>query len=127
MEQIVFWGPWNKVAGRDEFDVGIWDDDGNLSRHGEAVLSLLNDRWRTDTSVVTNKHRSAALRVHHGDFIAEWTQHGKVFHARFRVEPGERAQHVVLFGPSQHSETARSPAGLVPLRLRANKSISTGT
>ena len=65
-------------------------------------LSLLNDRWRTDTSVVTGSHRSAALRVHHGDYIAEWTQHGKMFHARFRVEPGEGAQHVVLFGASHH-------------------------
>ncbi len=104
VEQIVFWGPWNKVAGRDEFDVGIWDDDGNVSRHGEAVLSLLNDRWRTDTSVVTGRQRSAALRVHHGDYIAEWTQHGKMFHARFRVEPGDGAQHVVLFGPRRRAD-----------------------
>jgi hypothetical protein len=100
VEQIVFWGPWNKVAGRDEFDVGLWDDDGNLSRHGEAVLSLLNDRWRTDVSVVTGRHRSATLRVHPGDYIAEWTRRGKVFHARFRVEPGEGPQHVVLLGDS---------------------------
>ena len=107
VEQIVFWGPWNKVAGKDEFDVGIWDDERNLSRHGEAVLSLLNDRWRTDTDVVTDPHRKATLRVTHGDYIAQWTHHGRTFHARFSVEPGEEAQHVVLFTPSKHRSTDR--------------------
>ncbi|MBK6512263.1 MAG: hypothetical protein IPG06_24350 [Haliea sp.] len=51
VEMIVFWGPWNKVAGRDEFNVGFWDNDRAITRHGEAVFSLLNDRWRTNLTV----------------------------------------------------------------------------
>ncbi len=88
VEQIVFWGPWNKVAGRDEFNVGFWDNDRNLSRHGAAVLSLLNDRWRTDVEAVTDASGAVELTATHGEHVAEWTVDGAPVHASFRVEPG---------------------------------------
>ncbi len=99
VEQIVFWGPWNKVAGRDEFDVGFWDDDGNLSRHGEAVLSLLNDRWRTRVSATSGARGTIGLRAHPGDYVAEWTVDGRSVHARFRMEAGAGTARVVLVAP----------------------------
>ncbi len=84
VEQIVFWGPWNKVAGRDEFDVGFWDDDRNPTRHGEAVFSLLNDRWRTNELIRVGKSGRAELQAVFGEYIAEWTVEGKPYYATFR-------------------------------------------
>ena len=40
VEQIVFWGLWNKVAARNYLQHGLWDDAGISPRHGEAVVSL---------------------------------------------------------------------------------------
>jgi endo-1,4-beta-xylanase len=99
VEQIVFWGPWNKIAGRDEFDVGLWDDDRNLSRHGEAVLSLLNDRWRTDRIVTADSRGLAELPAHLGAYVAEWSADGLPVHARFRVAPGAGPASIALIDP----------------------------
>ncbi|MGH7787512.1 MAG: threonine synthase, partial [Candidatus Binatia bacterium] len=88
VEQIVFWGPWNKVAGRDEFDVGLWDNDRVITRHGAAVLSLLNDRWRTDVDAVADADGVVELTATYGEHVAEWTVGGAPVHAAFRVEPG---------------------------------------
>jgi endo-1,4-beta-xylanase len=96
VEQIVFWGLWNAVAGRDEFDVGLWDDAGALSRHGEAVVSLLNDRWRTDTTALTDADGAAELRATHGDYVAQWTHDGQTHHTTFRVGPGEGTAVVAI-------------------------------
>jgi GH35 family endo-1,4-beta-xylanase len=88
VEQIVFWGPWNTVAGRDEFDVGLWDEARQLTRHGEAVLSLLNDRWRTQVHAVADASGVVEFTATHGEHIASWTADGTPVHARFRVAPG---------------------------------------
>ncbi len=62
VEQIVFWGLWNKVNARNYLHHGLWDDDGTLTRQGEAIVSLLNDRWRTRAVVDRRRarHRRAA-------------------------------------------------------------------
>jgi endo-1,4-beta-xylanase len=88
VEQVVFWGPWNKVAGRDEFDVGFWDDDRQITRHGAAVLALLNDRWRTDVTAVTDANGAVELVATHGTHVAQWDVDGQPVHARFEVIPG---------------------------------------
>jgi hypothetical protein len=71
----VFWGPWNAVAGRDEFDVGFWDDARQLTRHGEAVLSLLNDRWRTQVEALADASGVVEFTATHGEHVAGglWT------------------------------------------------------
>ncbi|MDG2305407.1 MAG: endo-1,4-beta-xylanase [Candidatus Binatia bacterium] len=99
VEQIVFWGLWNKVAGRDEFDVGFWDDDRNISRHGAAVFSLLNDRWRTELTGTTDANGFLETSATHGDYVARWEEEGTPVHARFSVRPGVGTLNVVLVGP----------------------------
>jgi hypothetical protein len=96
VEQVVFWGPWNKVAGRDEFDVGFWDDDRNLTRHGEAVLSLLNDRWRTDVIAVADASGTVELAATHGEHVAEWSVAGAPVHAAFTVAPGQGSATIAV-------------------------------
>ncbi len=85
VEQIVFWGAWNKIAGRDEFDVGFWDDDRNITRHGAAILALLNDRWRTRSIETADADGLVELRATIGDYAADWEVDGQPVHARFRV------------------------------------------
>ncbi len=99
VEQIVWWGLWNAVAGRDEFDVGIWDDDRNLSRHGEAVVSLMNDRWRTVVTATTDAAGRVEIQATHGDYRAGWMENGQPVHAAFRVGPGPAVLNVALVGP----------------------------
>lgn len=99
VQRIVFCGPWNAVAGRREFDVGLWDDAGELSRHGEAVLSLINDRWRTDVTVKPHWRRSVRLEAVRGDYAAQWSVKGEPVYATFSVSRGHGARRVVLVEP----------------------------
>jgi GH35 family endo-1,4-beta-xylanase len=99
VEQVVFWGPWNEVAGRDEFDVGFWDDDRQLTRHGAAVLSLLNDRWRTDITDVSDANGVIELTATHGAHVAEWSVDGQPRHVSFEVIAGSGAAAVAVTGP----------------------------
>ncbi len=89
VEMIVFWGPWNKVAGRDEFDVGFWDEERNVTRHGEAVFSLLNDRWRTHVTATPRSDGRFEIDAFYGDYVAQWTVDGEPRHARFTVSPDD--------------------------------------
>jgi len=99
VEQVVFWGPWNKVAGRDEFDVGIWDDDGNLSRHGAAILSLLNDRWRTRAVLTSDANGVVEIPdATLGEYVATWTAGGQPRHARFTLERGPGGATIAVGG-----------------------------
>ncbi|CAA0100703.1 Anti-sigma-I factor RsgI6 [Halioglobus japonicus] len=86
VEMVVFWGPWNKVAGRDEFNVGFWDDDRAITRHGEAVFALLNDEWRTNVTVTADADGQIELTAFYGDYIAYWTVDGTTYHVPFTVE-----------------------------------------
>lgn len=99
VEQIVFWGLWNEVAGRDEFDVGLWNDDKTISRHGAAVFSLLNDRWRTEITGTTDADGFLEVDASHGDYVAEWIHDGQTVHARFAVRPGGERLTVALTPP----------------------------
>jgi len=98
VEMVVFWGPWNKVAGRDEFDVGFWDEDRNVTRHGEAVFSLLNDRWRTRVTATPRSDGRFEIDAFYGDYVAEWTVDGRTVHAEFSLRPDEPAR-IALYTP----------------------------
>lgn len=99
VEMVVFWGPWNKVAGRDEFDVGFWDDDRNVTRHGEAVFSLLNDRWRTNVSVTPGADGRFEIDAFYGDYVAQWTVDGESYHAEFTVDRDAPVPGIALYSP----------------------------
>jgi endo-1,4-beta-xylanase len=99
VEQVVFWGPWNKVAGRDEFDVGFWDDDRQITRHGAAVLALLNGRWRTDVEAVSDAYGTVELVATHGTHAAQWDLDGQPVHALFAVPPGSTTATIAIAGP----------------------------
>ena len=99
VEQIVFWGLWNKVSARNYLQQGLWDDAGVLSRHGEAVVSLLNDRWRTRAAVVADAAGMVALQATLGEYVASWQEDGAPVHVRFRVERGAGAAVVAAVGP----------------------------
>ena len=91
VEQVVFWSLWNKVAARNQLEHGIYDDtrDGTLTRHGAAVMSLINDRWRTRETVTLDASGAAELRVTLGEYVAKWIEDGEQKEARFRVDRGD--------------------------------------
>lgn len=96
VEEIIFWNFWNPLGPRSRLDLGLYDDAGNLSRHGEAIFSLLNDRWRTRLTAASNATGAVEFRGTLGDYVAQWdTPEGPVF-ARFEVPPGEGPYRVVL-------------------------------
>ncbi len=88
VEQIVFWGLWNKVNARNHLHHGLWDDDGTITRHGAAVASLLNDRWRTRATMTADASGAVALRATIGEYVASWPENGQPAYVRFRVEQG---------------------------------------
>jgi GH35 family endo-1,4-beta-xylanase len=88
VEQIVFWGLWNKVNARNHLHHGLWDDDGTITRHGAAVASLLNDRWRTRATLAADASGAVTLRATIGDYVASWERNGQPVYVRFRVQQG---------------------------------------
>lgn len=96
VEQVVFWGLWNKVTARNYLQVGLWDDAGDLSRTGAAVVSLLNDRWRTRATMTADAHGSIALRATLGHYIASWEENGQPVHVELDVERGPGTKVVAV-------------------------------
>jgi endo-1,4-beta-xylanase len=101
VEQVVFWSLWNKIAARNQLQHGVFDDtrNGTLTRHGEAIVSLINDRWRTRETVTTDGDGVAELRVTLGDYLAQWTESGNPREVRFRVGRGDGALTVAVVDP----------------------------
>jgi GH35 family endo-1,4-beta-xylanase len=99
VDMIVFWGPWNKVAGRDEFNVGFWDNDRNITRHGEAVFSLLNNRWRTAVTVTAGDDGRFEMPAFFGDYVAYWTVDGVTYNARFSIASADEHAGIALQTP----------------------------
>jgi endo-1,4-beta-xylanase len=99
VEQIVFWSLWNKVAARGELNAGLWDDAGVLTRHGEAIVSLLNDRWRTRAVATADAHGIVELRATLGDYVASWDDSGSPVHVDFRVDRGPGTAVVAAVAP----------------------------
>ena len=100
VEQVVFWSLWNKVAARNQLQHGVFDDtrDGTLTRHGAAIISLMNDRWRTVETLVTDETGAVELRVTLGQYIAQWTAAGQDYEVRFDVNRGPGPLTVAIVG-----------------------------
>ncbi len=98
VEQVVFWSLWNKLGPRSHLNLGVYDDEGNLNRHGEAILSLINDRWRTRAEVTTDDSGTAELQVTLGTYVAQWTSESGPVHIRFHVGRGPGRLTVAAVG-----------------------------
>ncbi len=99
VEQVVFWALWNEVAARNYLQSGLWDDAGVLTRQGEAVVSLLNDRWRTHAVVTADAHGIVELRATLGDYVASWNDGASPVHVDFRVDRGPGTAVVAAIVP----------------------------
>ena len=95
VEEIIFWNFWNPLGPRSRLDLGVYNDDGNLSRHGEAILALVNDRWRTQVEGFTDGRGVIEMHATHGDYVAQWTTPEGPRHVRFSVSAGSGALDVV--------------------------------
>jgi hypothetical protein len=88
VEEVIFWNFWNPLGPRSRLNLGIYGDDGNLTRHGEAILYLLNDRWRTRVASRTAADGSVAFAATLGAYVAQWDTPGGPVHVRFEVAAG---------------------------------------
>jgi len=95
VEEIILWNFWNPLGPRSHLNLGIFGDDRNPTRHGEALLSLLNDRWRTDVQGTTGADGALELRATHGQYLAQWDTGAGPVHVRFEVLPGPGTLDVV--------------------------------
>lgn len=105
VEEIIFWSLWNKLGPRSHLTLGVFDDDGSLTRHGEAIVSLLNDRWRTREESVTDERGVVELRATLGSYVAQWDTPDGPVHVRFHLGRGPRELDVVAV----HSPNRRTP------------------
>lgn len=112
VEEIVFWSLWNKVAARRQLLHGVFDDtrDGTLTRHGEAILSLMNDRWRTVETVTADDTGAVELRVTLGEYVATWEGPEGQREVRFAVEKGPGTLRVAVVGEATVESTYRGQA-----------------
>lgn len=95
VEEIIFWNFWNPLGPRSHLDLGVFGNDGKPTRHGEAILSLLNDRWRTRLDATTDDRGTIAFRATLGEYIAQWDTVAGPVHVRFRVRRGPDGLDVV--------------------------------
>ncbi|MEM1111739.1 MAG: endo-1,4-beta-xylanase [Pseudomonadota bacterium] len=96
VEEIIFWNFWNPLGPRSRLNLGIYDDDGNLSRHGEAILSLLNDRWRTRVTARAEDDGYISFTATLGSYIAQWVSSEGPVHTHFEIKPGPGVLDVVV-------------------------------
>ena len=80
--------------------MGFWDNDRNITRHGEAVFSLLNDRWRTRVTIESDSNGELTLDAYYGAYVAEWSVDGQPYHANFRLDPDSPNPPIALTTPS---------------------------
>lgn len=95
VEEIIIWNFWNPLGPRSHLNLGVYGDDRTPTRHGQAILSLLNDRWRTHVEGVTDAQGAIDLRAIHGDYVAQWDAPEGPVHVYFRVPRGAESLQVV--------------------------------
>jgi hypothetical protein len=71
--QFGFWSLWNGVSGKSDYDVGLYDDEKQITPMGQAVMHLLNDRWRTRTTTTVGADGALSLPAAAGEYLVQWT------------------------------------------------------
>jgi len=87
--QFGFWSLWNGVSGKSDYDVGLYDDEKQITPMGQAVMHLLNDRWRTRTTTTVGADGALSLPAAAGDYLVQWTADGQTYRAAFEFTLGE--------------------------------------
>ena len=88
------------MTARSQLQVGLYDDAGVLTRHGEAVMSLLNDRWRTHEVTTADADGFVAVQATLGDYAASWDDGGAPVHVTFRIDAGPGTATVAAVPPA---------------------------
>ncbi len=96
--QFGFWSLWDEVSGKNDYDVGLYDDDKNITPMGHAVMHLLNDRWRSRVSGTVGEDGRVRLRAAAGDYLAQWSLAGQTFSAAFELPIGTEPVVLQLVG-----------------------------
>ena len=99
--QFGFWSLWDGVSGKKDYDVGLYDDDKQITPMGKAVMHLLNDRWRTRALETLGTDGRLSLRAAAGDYLVQWTVDDQSFFAEFTLPSGEEPVVMELVGTSE--------------------------
>jgi len=98
VREIIFWGFYTgRHWAPERYDAGIWSLDHTPTRHGEAALSLLNDRWRTNMRVRTDDGGRARIRAFYGEYVVNWEIDGQAYHACFAFSGNNSLSSIRLF------------------------------
>lgn len=89
VEEVIFWNFWNPLGPRSRLDLGLYSEDRSLTRHGEAILSLLNDRWRTRLTTQLDDDGTVTFTGTIGKYVAQWITPDGPVHVQFDVPRGE--------------------------------------
>ena len=97
--QFGFWSLWNGVSGKSEYDVGLYDNEKQITPMGQAVMHLLNDRWRTRTTSTVGADGALSLAAAAGEYLVQWTVDGQTYGAAFELALGEAPVVMELLAP----------------------------
>ena len=113
--QFGFWSLWNGVSGKSDYDVGLYDDEKQITPMGQAVMYLLNDRWRTRTTTTVGADGALTVPAAAGDYLVQWTADGQTYRAAFEFTLGETPVVIELVAPADHSLSTASCADVFRL------------
>lgn len=99
VEQFGFWSLWNGVSGKRDYDVGLYDDDKQITPMGNAVMHLLNDVWRTRTTTTVGDDGLVELNAAAGDYLVQWTTADGTYSASFELEMDDETETIRLVAP----------------------------
>ena len=97
--QFGFWSLWNGVSGKSDYDVGLYDDEKQITPMGQAVMHLLNDRWRTRTTTKVGADGALSLPAAAGEYLVQWTADGQTYGAVFELTLGKSPVVMRLVAP----------------------------
>jgi hypothetical protein len=98
--QFGFWSLWNGVSGKSDYDVGLYDDEKQITPMGQAVMHLLNDRWRTRTTTTVGADGALSLPAAAGEYLVQWTADGETYGAAFELSLGATPMVMKLVAPA---------------------------
>lgn len=84
---ILSWGFWAGKHWRPE--AAFWDDQWNLTPHGEVWVELVTDTWRTEETLYSDSSGAASIRGFLGDYALEISYPGHTISTEIHHQTGE--------------------------------------